>query len=418
MSPIMISGMKTMQAFKFRLVPTLDQEILLSRHAGCVRFVWNKALDLQKRRLDAGIPLLFYGDLAKLLTLWRSSEEYGFLAMGPVHPQQQALKNLDRALWEALDRKNPKRFPRFKRKGEGDSLRYPDPLQVKLDLATRDPEGRNLLPRIFLPKVGWVKVRVSRQIEGALRNATVTRKAGRWAVSLQTEADVREPQVRTRPEVGVDLGVASFATTSDGVRIHPSPELVMAMKSAEKKLVWEQRKLSRKYRKGPKSRNYQKQKIQVARAHERVSNMRLDFLHKASTSVGETQAVVYVEDLKIRNMTRSARGTRENPGRNIRQKAGLNRSILSQGGGTFLSLLEYKLVKRGGRLVRVDPRNTSRTCFACNHVAEENRPDQATFRCVRCGYEDHADVNAANNILRAGQARSACSLDKSSEFDV
>ncbi|EQD24712.1 MAG: DNA (Cytosine-5-)-methyltransferase [Leptospirillum sp. Group IV 'UBA BS'] len=198
------------------------------------------------------------------------------------------MKNLDRALWEALDRKNPKRFPRFKRKGEGDSLRYPDPLQVKLDLATRDPEGRNLLPRIFLPKAGWVKVRVSRQIEGDLRNATVTRKAGRWAVSLQTEEDVPEPEVRTRPEVGVDLGVASFATTSSGVRIHPTPELVGAMKAAEKKLVWEQRKLSRKYRKGPKSRNYRKQKIHVARAHERVSNMRLDFLHKASTSIGET----------------------------------------------------------------------------------------------------------------------------------
>ena len=321
MGPIIISGMKTIQAFKFRLVPTLDQEILLSRHAGCVRFVWNKALDLQTRRLEAGIPLLSYGDLAKLLTLWRSSEEYGFLALGPVHPQQQALKNLDRALWEALDRKNPKRFPRFKRKGEGDSLRYPDPLQVNLDLATRDPEGRNLLPRIFLPKVGWVKVRVSRQIEGDLRNATVTRKAGRWAVSLQTEEDVPEPEVRTRPEVGVDLGVTSFAMTSSGVRIHPTPELVMAMKAAEKKLVWEQRKLSRKYRKGPKSQHFRKQKIQVARAHERVSNMRLDFLHKASTSIGETQAVVYVEDLPIRNMTRSARGTRENPGGNVRQKS-------------------------------------------------------------------------------------------------
>ena len=143
--------MKTIQAFKFRLVPTLDQEILLSRHAGCVRFVWNKALDLQTRRLEAGIPLLSYGDLAKLLTLWRSSEDYGFLSMGPVHPQQHALKNLNRALWEALDRKNPKRFPRFKRKGEDDSLRYPDPLQIKIDLSIRDKDGRSVLPRIFLP---------------------------------------------------------------------------------------------------------------------------------------------------------------------------------------------------------------------------------------------------------------------------
>ena len=265
MWPSIMPDMKTIQAFKFRLVPTPEQENLLSRHAGGVRFVWNKALDLQTARLDAGIPLLSYGDLARLLTLWRASEEYGFLALGPVHPQQQTLKNLDRALREALDRTNPKRFPRFKHKGEKDSLRYPDPLQIKLDLATRDPSGRHLLPRIFLPKVGWVKVRVSRPSVGDLRNATVTRKAGRWAVSLQTEADVPVPTERALSEIGLDLGVVSFARLSDGTRIHPKPEIIRAMRTIEKKLVWEQRKLSGKYRKGPKSRNFGKQKLRVAR---------------------------------------------------------------------------------------------------------------------------------------------------------
>ena len=263
--------MKTIQAFKFRLVPTLNQEILLSRHAGCVRFVWNKALDLQTRRLEAGIPLLSYGDLAKLLTLWRSSEEYGFLALGPVHPQQQALKNLDRALWEALDRRNPKRFPRFKRKGEGDSLRYPDPLQIRLDLSTRDKDGRIVLPRIFLPKVGWVKVRLSRQIAGEIKNATVTCKAGRWAVSIQTETDVPEPEMRTSPEIGLDLGVVSFATLSDGTRLHPDPAILSAMKRAEDRLRREQRRLSRKYRKGPKSRNFAKQKLRLRAGHARCA---------------------------------------------------------------------------------------------------------------------------------------------------
>ncbi len=410
-----MGGMKVLSAYKFRLVPTPTQEALLSRHAGGVRFVWNKALDLQKKRLDAGIPLLSYGDLAKLLTLWRSSEDYGFLALGPSQPQQQTLKNLDRAIWEAMDRKNPKRFPRFKRKGEGDSLRYPDPFQVKLDLSTRDSDGRNLLPRIFLPKVGWVKVRLSRQIMGDLRNATVTRKARRWAVSLQTEREISEPVLLTSSEVGMDLGVASFATLSDGTRLHPSPELVAALKRAEKTLAWEQRKLSRKFRKGPKSQNFRKQKRRVARAHERVANMRLDFLHKTSTMIGETQAIVYVEDLKIRNMTRSAQGTRENPGKNVRQKAGLNRSLMYKGWEIFLSLLDYKLARRGGRLVRVDPRNTSRACFVCGHVSAENRPDQATFRCVSCGHADHADVNAAKNVFRAGHARSACSEGTPSE---
>ena len=411
----MMNDMKTRQAFKFRLCPTSEQDSVLSRHAGGVRFVWNKALDLQTKRLDAGMPLLSYGDLAKLLTLWRSSEEYGFLSLGPVHPQQQALKNLDRALWEALDRRNPKRFPRFKRKGEGDSLRYPDPLQIRLDLSTRDKDGRIVLPRIFLPKVGWVKVRLSRQIAGEIKNATVTRKAGRWAVSIQTETDVPEPEMRTSPEIGLDLGVVSFATLSDGTRLHPDERLVRAMKRAEGRLQWEQRKLSRKYRKGPKSRNFATQKLRVARAYEKVADMRRDFLHKISRAMSETQAVVYVEDLKIRNMTRSARGTKETPGRNVRQKSGLNRSILSQGWGTFLSLLEYKLARRGGRLVRVAPRNTSQTCSACGTVSPDNRTRQEAFVCVVCGHADHADVNAAKNILRAGHAHSACSEAKTSE---
>ncbi len=211
------------------------------------------------------------------------------------------------------------------------------------------------------------------------------------------------------------LGVVSLATLSDGTRIHTAPDRLLAMKRAEEKLVREQRKLSRKDRKGKKSHNFRKQKIRVARTHEGVADMRLDFLHKASNSIGETQAVVYVEDLTIRNMTGSARGTAENPGRKVRQKAGLNRSILSRGWGTFLSLMEYKLERKGGRLVRVDPRNTSRTCSACGHVSPENRKTQEAFVCVVCGHAENADANEAKNILRAGHARSACSEAKTSE---
>jgi len=405
--------MKRLRAFKFRICPTPEQESLLSRHAGCRRFVWNKALDLQKRRLEAGMPLLTYGDMAKLLTLWRESDEYGFLALAPSQPQQQTLKNLDRAIREALDKKNPKRFPRFKRKGEKTSFLYPQ--GTKLDLSTTDPEGRTVLPRIFLPKVGWVKLRLSRQIEGEIKNVTVGERAGRWSVSIQTEREVPEPLPKTRPAVGLDLGVAVFATLSDGTRFHPDPTLLVAMKRAEESLSREQRKLSRKYRKGAKSRNFAKQKRRVARAHERVANMRLDFLHKTSTAIGETQAVVHVEDLRIRNMSRSARGTVESPGKKVRQKSGLNRAILSQGWGIFLTILDYKLSRNGGHLVRVPPRYTSQTCSVCGHAAPESRKTQEAFVCMTCGYAENADVNAARNILRAGQARSACSEAKTSE---
>ena len=163
------------------------------------------------------------------------------------------------------------------------------------------------------------------------------------------------------------------------------------MKRAAKKLLREQRNLSRKYRKGPKSQNFRKRKIRVARAHERVANMRLDFLHKVSTAIGETQAVVVVGDLKIRNMTKRARGTREAPGLN-------------------LSLLDYKLSRRGGRLVRVDPKNTSRTCFDCGQSRRK------TGRIRPPSGASPADTNAAKDILREGYARSACSPGTPGEF--
>jgi putative transposase len=258
-------------------------------------------------------------------------------------------------------------------------------------------------------------VRKSREIVGTLRNATVICKAGRWSVSVQTEREAPEPTPRTAPEIALDLGVATFATTSSGVRIDPDAEIFLTLKRAGERLRWEQRKLSRKDRTGSKSKNFRKQKLRVARTHEKISNMRLDFLHKISTAIGETQAVVFVEDLKNRNMSRSARGTVNAPGKNVRQKSGLNRSILSQGWGIFLTLLDDKLSQNGGRLVRVPSQCTSQTCSACGHVSPENRKTQEAFVCLVCGHAENADANAAKNILRAGQARSVCSEEKSSE---
>ncbi|MBS0185862.1 MAG: transposase, partial [Proteobacteria bacterium] len=135
---------------------------------------------------------------------------------------------------------------------------------------------------------------------------------------------------------------------------------------------------------------------------------RKDFLHKTSTTLSKNQAILVVEKLKIGNMSCSAKGTKKEPGRNVRAKAGLNRSILDQGWGEFITYLSYKQKERGGLLIFVDPRYTSQTCNRCEYIDANNRTSQAVFKCQSCKHEDHADVNAAKNILAAGHAVLAC----------
>ena len=165
-------------------------------------------------------------------------------------------------------------------------------------------------------------------------------------------------------------------------------------------MVIEQRKLSQKQL---GSNNRKKQRLKVARIHDKIQNVRRDFLHKASHAISESQAIVVVEDVKIKKMTKSASGTVENPGTNIKQKSKLNKSILDQGWFMFKTMLEYKLKWLGGQLIKINPAYTSQTCNICKHIDPISRISQAIFQCTNCGYMGHADVNAAINILNAGK---------------
>ncbi|HVS46420.1 MAG TPA: transposase, partial [Verrucomicrobiae bacterium] len=192
-----------------------------------------------------------------------------------------------------------------------------------------------------------------------------------------------------------------------------------AFKKHEKRLAFYQRRMARK---GKFSANWRKAKSNVTRLQRKIANARNDMLHNASTTISKNHAVVVMEDLRITNMTTSAKGTIENPGTNVRAKSGLNRRILDQGWGEFRRQLGYKLAWNGGALLLVDPRNTSRTCAQCGYASRDNRQTQASFRCVACGHAANADTNAAINILRrAGSARIACgdsSLDESSKQET
>ena len=193
------------------------------------------------------------------------------------------------------------------------------------------------------------------------------------------------------------MGIASFATLSDGTSIAPANHGKKALRA----LCRAQRSLSRKKR---GSRNRRKAIRRVARLQQRVANARKDFLHKTSTAIAKSHGTVVVEALPVRNMSASAKGTAEAPGRNVRAKAGLNRAILDQGWRGFRIMLGYKLADRGGRLIEVPAAYTSQTCAACGVIDARSRRDQAHFACVACDHTAHADTNAAINILRRGDS--------------
>lgn len=383
--------MQRLQAFKYELMPSGEQQRQMRRFAGSCRFVFNRALALQKERYEQGEKKLGYAGLCKLLTEWRNGPETPWLADAPVHPLQQTLKDLERAYANFFAKRAD--FPRFKKKGQHDSFRYPDPKQIKLD------QGNS---RIFLPKLGWLRYRNSRKVLGEVKNVTVSASGGKWFVSIQTEREVEQP-IPNGGAVGIDMGIARFATLSDGTFYAP----LNSFKRHEDRLRRAQQAMSRKTK---FSNNWKRAKARVQKIHARIGNVRRDYLHKATTTISQNHAMVCIEDLQVRNMSRSAAGTTEQPGKHVRAKSGLNKAILDQGWFEFRRQLDYKLAWAGGHLIVVPPQNTSRTCPACGHVSADNRQTQARFLCVECGFEENADLVGAINILRAGHARCACEV--------
>ncbi len=382
--------MKRLQAFKFELRPNGQQQRQMRRFAGSCRFVFNKALALQKESYETGGKFVGYVAMAKHLTAWRNGVETPWLKDAPVHPLQHALKDMERAYTNFFAKRAA--FPKFKRRGQHDSFRYPDPKQIKLDQANG---------RVFLPKLGWLHYRNSRDVLGTVKNVTVSASGGKWFVSIQTERDVAQPVPTATKAVGIDVGIARFATLSDGTFFAP----LNSFRQHQDALRKAQQALSRKVK---FSRNWKKAQTRVQRIHTRIANARKDFLHKTSTRISQNHAMVCIEDLQVRNMSKSAAGSTEKPGRNVRAKSGLNKSILDQGWFEFRRQLDYKLAWNGGWLVAVPPHNTSRTCPACGHVSADNRQAQAEFLCVECGFEENADVVGAINILARGHRVAAC----------
>ncbi|GAA1588306.1 transposase [Kribbella karoonensis] len=374
---------------RYRLAPTPAQVSGLLEHCRHARYVWNLGLE-QRLMWRSGRPATpRYVAQSAQLTEARAAEPW--LRAGSQTVQQQALRDLDQA-WRNFYA-GTHRLPRWRREGVHEGFR------IVGSQAQRAEKLNRKWAQVLVPKIGWIKFRLSRKLPDAKSYRVTRDRAGRWHIAFAAIPDpIQAPG--TGGVVGVDRGVTVSAALSTG-ELLSCPGL---SGQEQRRIKHLQHKLARA-KQGSNRRG--KLRAAIARIKARESDRRKNWVEQTTTDLARRFEVIGVEDLRIRDMTKSARGSREAPGRNVRQKAGLNRRILGQGWGRLVQRLEHKAPSR---VEKVNPAYTSQTCSACGHVAAENRESQAAFRCVACRHEANADVNAAINIARntaAGRAVNA-----------
>jgi putative transposase len=389
--------MHTSKAFRYRvyrIYPTPAQIARIEAWESALRWLWNLANEQRRMgyarpRDKRRFPTAF--DQINELTGLRA--ELPWLADVPRNVCGQLLVELDKA-WQRYFKKLV-RAPRWKRKGRDFlSICEPHPKMWRLD-------GKN----IRFPKLGNLRAVIHRPLEGKPKTCTLKRDGDQWFVSIVCEIDMLDPIQRTEPIVALDRGVMNIVGDSNG-RLVQSPRFYEASLC---RLASAQRSVSRK-KKG--SKNREKANVRVMRLHRKVRRQREYFLHGLSHDYAKNHGTVVIEKLQIGNMTRNATGTVEAPGRNVRQKSILNRSILNVGWSRFAEMLRYKLTWNGGTLVEVPAAYSSQTCSACGHVDAKSRK-KSIFCCIACGHRDHADLNAAK-VLLARANRSGLPVEGSS----
>ena len=374
---------------RYRLLPTPAQQAVLRDHCGHARYVWNLAVEQHGhwRPGRKGAP----GYLEQCRQLTQARAENPWLAAGSQTVQQQALRDFARAVTAFFDPANPARRPSWRKAGRDEGFRIVG--------RGRQWDVRRVsrhVGQVWVPKAGWVRFRWSRAVPPDMKSYRVTvDRAGRWHVAFAAVPDPI-PAPGNGEVAGIDRGVAVSAALSTGQLLHV-PGLTARERKRLRRL---ERKLSRA-RRGSQRRGRVRHAIAGIRARE--TDRCKDWAEKTSTDIARRFDVIRVEALQIKAMTRSAKGTPENPGRNVRAKAGLNREILRSGWGLLVRRLQEKAP---GRVEKIKPHYTSQRCSACGQVDRESRESQAVFRCTACGFACHADVNAAINIA-AGHAVTA-----------
>jgi putative transposase len=371
---------------RYRLVPTVNQEAALRDHCAHARFVWNLAVEQQSWWRPGRASAPGYLEQCRQLTAARAGHPW--LAAGPQMVQQQALRDFAQAMANYFGGTHNR--PSWRKAGRDEGFRV---------VAVKPEHVRRLSRRtseVWIPKAGWIRFRWSRGVPAGVKSYRVTMdRAGRWHVAFAA-VPAPIPAPGNGEVVGIDRGVTVSAALSTGELLQ-APGLTVRERGRMLRL---ERKLARA-RRGSERRK--RVKLTIARLKARETDRRKDWAEKTSTDIVRRFDMIRIEDLKIGNMTRSARGTRGDPGRNVRQKAGLNREIMRSGWGLLALRLEDKAP---GRVEKIPAAYTSQTCSGCGHRHSEWRESQSRFRCRACGLTVNADVNAARNIA-AGHAVTA-----------
>jgi putative transposase len=375
---------------RYRLLPTPAQEAVLRGHCGHARYVWNLAVEQHQHWHPGRMSVPGYLEQSRQLTEARA--EHPWLAAGSQMVQQRALRDFAKAIAAFFDPQNPAGRPSWRKAGRNEGFRVVGQRGRKWDVRRLSKD----VGQVRVPQAGWVRFRWSRSVPPGAKSYRVTLdRAGRWHVAFAVIPDpVLAPD--NGQAVGIDRGVAVSAALSTGELLR-----VPSLTAPERKrLVRLERKLARAKR---GSNRRARVRLAIAGLKARQADRRKDWAEKTSTGLACRFDLIRVEDLDVKGMTRSARGTAGAPGRNVRQKAGLNRGILASGWGLLVRRLGDKAP---GRLEKIRPAFTSQRCSACGHVAAESRKSQALFACVACDFTCNADVNAARNIA-AGHAVTA-----------
>ena len=362
---------------RFRLFPTPKQESGLLDHGHDARFVWNLGLEQRLMWRPGRGPTPGYNKQSAQLTEARGADPE--LAAGSQTVQQQALHDLDRA-WRYFFAGTHRR-PTWRKKGRQEGF------QIVGAQALRVRTINHRWSSVLVPKVGWVKFRRSRDLS-EWKSYRITRdRSGRWHVAFAA-IPAPIPAPGCGEIVGVDRGVTVAVALSTGEKTSPAG---LRPKQAERLL-----RLQRRLARAKRGSNRRKAVVgKIGRVKARETDRRKDWVEKTTTDLARRFDLIGVENLKTRQMTKSAKGTVALPGVNVRQKAGLNHGILKAGWTVLLTRLEHKAP---GRVVKVNPAYTSQMCSACRQVDANSRESQALFVCTACAFAENADVNAACNI--------------------